>query len=274
MEKYPVPDNFFSDTAKHCAAIFICNTRIGVEPNQNDLNATLTFVDFKDKIYGITCKHVVDICKDKDASMKNICFCTLTKGKYFILNDFICPQSKIFVSPAPDIAIRQMHPDFPQAVGKIPFKLEQNNLPDLNTIKHAIAIGYPTEEKKKIDVQNGYRIEMPCIHALAEISSIDKNNGQLSLHSELEQTVQVKDFSGMSGGPVFWSTEVEYGLLGITYEALPPNPPEDSLGGGPRITIKAELVTPSLFKNWIAKFPLLAEEKKWIKNVKLNTYIT
>lgn len=269
-----MPDRFFSDTAKHCVAIFICNSRIGVEANSNDSNATLTFIDFKGKVYGITCKHVVEICKDRDVSEGNICFCTLTKGKYFILNEFICPPSEVFLYPAPDIAIRQMHPDFPQAIGKIPIKLEQNNLPALNTIRHAVAVGYPTKDKRRVDVQNGYCIEMSCVHALAETSSISKSNGQLSLHSELKEPVQVKDFSGMSGGPVFWSTETEYGLLGITYEALPPNPPKKSLGGSPRIAIKAELVTLERFKGWLNQHPQLVEEKKWINSIRLKIYAT
>lgn len=274
MVKYPVPGNFFSDTAKHCTAIFICDSQIGIEPNRNNLNATLTFLEFGGKVYGITCKHVADICKKKEVSKISTCFTTLTKGKYFILNEFICPPSEVFVYPAPDIAIRQIHPDFPQAIGKIPIKLEQNNIPALGTICHAVAVGYPTSKKQRVDVQNGYRIEMPCVHALVEISSINECNSQLSLHSELEQTVQVKDFNGMSGGPVFWSTEEKYGLLGITYEALLPNPSENSLGGCPRIAIKAELVTPERFKNWLLQFPLLTEEKKWIKNININMYVT
>lgn len=274
MTIYPLPDNFLSDTAEHCTAIFICDSRIGVEPNENDLNATLTFVEFGGKVYGITCKHVVNISKNKEVSKINTCFATLTKGTYFILNEFICPPSEVFVYPAPDIAIRQIHPDFPQAIGKIPIKLERNNIPALDTIRYAVAVGYPTEEKRKVNIQNGHRIEMPCIHALAEISSVNENNGQLSLHSELKQTIQIKDFSGISGGPVFWSTEAEYGLLGITYETLPPNPLENSLGGVPRITIKAELVTSERFKHWLIQFPVLTEDKNWVKRIKLNVHIT
>jgi len=267
MSKYPVPDSFFSDTAKHCAAIFICSSRIGVEPNSNDLNATLTFVDFGGKVYGITCKHVTD--KENRPT-----FLTLTQGKRCVINNFICPQGETFVSTAPDIAISQIPPDFPKAIGKVPIKIEQQNFPDFDTIRHAIAVGYPTKEKKKVDVQNGYYIQMSCVHALAEISSVNKVNGQLSLHSELEKRVLVEDFSGMSEGPVFWSTEDKYGLLGIMYEALPPNPPENSLGGGPRIAIKAELVTTERFKSWLTKFPVLTEDKNWVKQVKLNVHIT
>lgn len=266
MTKYPVPDNFFPNTARHCVGIFIHEPKIGVEPNENDLNATLTFVKFNGKTYGITCKHVTE--KENRPS-----FVTLTQGKQCIINDFICPQGDIFVYPAPDIAIRQIHPNFPQAIGKIPIKVEQNNIPALNTIRHSVAVGFPTKEKQKFAVQNGNRIEMPCVHALAEISSINKSNGQLSLHSELEQNVQIKDFNGMSGGPVFWSTEKEYGLLGITYAALLPNPSENSLGGGPRIAIKSELVTPERFKNWLTQFPVLTEDKNWVNNIKLDIHI-
>lgn len=275
MKKYPIPDQFFYKSSRHCVALFILDSSIGKQPSERDINATLTFVEYNSKTYGITCKHVVNICKNKEESKINTCFATLANGKYFIFNDFSCPPSDVFVYPAPDIAIRQIHPDFPQAIGKIPIKLEQNNMPVLDTIRHVVAAGYPTKEKRRVNVQNGYRIEMPCVHALSEISSIDVNNGQLHLHSELEQNEQqIKDFNGMSGGPVFCSTEEKYGLLGITYEALLPNPLENSLVEGPRIAIKAELVTPQRFKNWLLQFSSLTEEKKWTKNIKLNIYIT
>ena len=66
MTEYPMPDNFFSDTAKHCVALFICDSKFGVEPTTSDPNATLTFVEYGGKIYGITCKHVIDICNYKN----------------------------------------------------------------------------------------------------------------------------------------------------------------------------------------------------------------
>ena len=265
--KYPLPDNFFSDTAKHCTAIFIYNSPIGVEPTENDLNATLTLIEFKGTIYGITCKHV----SDKE---NRPIFATLTQGKRCVINNFIYPRHEIPIERPPDIAIRQIHPEFPQAIGKIPIRLEQNNLPDFNTIRHAVAVGYPTKEKRRVDVQNGYRIQMPCVHALAEISSINKVNGQLSLHSELEQIIQINDFSGMSGGPVFWSTEEKYGLLGIIYETLPPNPSANSLGEGPRVNIKAELVTLERFENWLIQFPALGESHDWLESIDLTVHVT
>jgi len=273
MTKYPLPHNFFSDTAMHCVALFLLDSSIGKQPTESDINATLTFVEYDGKTYGITCKHVVDIFKNKETSEKNTCFATLTKGKYIILNNFVCPQSDCLILPAPDIAIRQIHPDFPKAIGKIPIKLEQQSLHDLRGIKHAFAVGYPTKQKKKINVQNGYRIEMRCVHALAEITPISNNH--LLLYAELDQPVKIQDFSGMSGGPVFWTNENKYGLLGIIYEALPPNPgdltPSDSsLGEGPRICIKAELLTPERFEVWSSKDQRLTEEINWIKDIKLN----
>ena len=270
MTKYPLPDNFSSDAAKHCAALFIFNANIGRQPTENDLNATITFIEYKNKTYGITCKHVIDIYKNKESFDKNTCFATLTNGTHFIFNDFILPPNDFFMLPEPDIAIRQICPDFPQIIGKIPIKLENNSINTLGKIQHAVAVGFPTKEKRPIDAKNGYRITMPCVHVLAKISSINKDSGQLSLYSELDHTVQIKDFSGMSGGPVFWSTEKDYGLLGIMYEALPPNPSENSLGESPRIVIKAELVTSERFKNWVAKFPELSEDKHWIKKIKCN----
>lgn len=266
MSLYPVPDNFFSESSKHCTALFIDTLKVGTQPDKTDLNATLTFVEFKNKVYGITCSHV--------ASKENRpTFVTLTHSKRCIINEFFYPQHEIPTENHPDIAIRQIHPDFPQAVGKIPVKIQQQHFPDLGTIRHAVAVGYPTKEKQKVGVQNGYRIAMPCVHALAEISSINRDSGKLSLYSELDQTVQVKDFSGMSGGPVFWSTEKDYGLFGIIYEALPPNPPDNSLGGGPRINIQAELVMPERFKGWISQNPLLTEKVNWIKNINLNVHV-
>ena len=54
----------------------------------------------------------------------------------------------------------------------------------------------------------------------------------------------------MSGGPIFWSTDAHYGILGIVYEG----------GAGSdnsSIYVYGELATPRVIRAWISQCPPL-----------------
>ena len=64
------------------------------------------------------------------------------------------------------------------------------------------------------------------------VGSVD-NNDQVQFFSEIEEADS--SLSGMSGGPVFWSTETTFGLLGFIKEAMgPPADGEDSISKAAR----------------------------------------
>jgi hypothetical protein len=72
--------------------------------------------------------------------------------------------------------------------------------------------------------------------------------------SELEQVSEIEELSGMSGGPVFWSDEERYGLLGFVKEA----PTVVASGGGeeltdkPRVQIMCQRASYADLERWTA----------------------
>jgi hypothetical protein len=71
----------------------------------------------------------------------------------------------------------------------------------------------------------------------------------------LEERPTISSLSGLSGGPVYWSNEDRYGLVGIVYEAndVSGNVSEDAAFGDiPRIQVYCELVTQERFQGWLA----------------------
>ena len=63
-----------------------------------------------------------------------------------------------------------------------------------------------------------------------------------------------RDLSGLSGGPIYWSNESKYGLLGITYES---SPLDGVLAGAAAIHIKGHLADLSTIVSWTNQVPRL-----------------
>jgi hypothetical protein len=76
---------------------------------------------------------------------------------------------------------------------------------------------------------------------------------RFTMFSTLENPARDIDCSGMSGGPIFWSTGEEYGILGIIYEGGP-GQAHDS------IYVFGEIATPDTIKSWIAQCPPLQRD--------------
>lgn len=258
---FPVADKLWKEGCKHCAALFI--VRGLVEPfTPAQRNATMTFIRYGSKVYGITCKHVLEYldCRNKTADTPgDYNLATLVNGTFYVRNEFaILYDSAVFPAAEMDVAIMQLHPDYPRHIGKVPIVVDGQNTPSLppwNEIRHAVAAGFPESEKKWVRDPKGTRLAMTCNLALAEM--VSPKAGRFTLHSDLEQFPGVSDFSGISGGPVFWSTEESYGLLGITYEASYIDP------ACPYITIMAELVTPERLVDWIDGNRELSRDIDW-----------
>ena len=257
MVSFPIPDNFDKNACSHSAALFIVKSAVGFTPSAYYRNGTITFIECNDINYGVTCKHVVDCLrkKVKETNDKSWVFATLVNRTIYIIDRFKTPKGDNFlINNKLDIAIRQIHPDLPPSIGKKAYKLTPHDEPGFEKISHGISVGFPENEKheKPVDNYPGYQVAMPCVHALAE-KVPDGDN--FTLYSELKEDPQVKSFSGMSGGPIFWTSEDDkYGLYGISYEASDPIPCEESnesIGTGPRIWIKGERITYSKFLSWI-----------------------
>ncbi|WP_157959016.1 hypothetical protein [Salinicola endophyticus] len=84
---------------------------------------------------------------------------------------------------------------------------------------------------------------------IAELS-----NGQpaqrFSLFGQLYELPDILDYSGPSGGPIFWSTEEEYGILGMIYESAAGS----EIFGDKSVHVSGELATPAIIKQWIHEY--------------------
>ncbi|MGR3317979.1 MAG: hypothetical protein ACUZ8O_05815 [Candidatus Anammoxibacter sp.] len=268
---YPITEELNNESCKHCAALFLVKPKVGFQPKPEYRNGTITFIEYQGITYGITCKHVVEALRNKIQELgdENLCFATIVKRNIYIIDRFKFPEAlDPFTQEDPDIAIQQIHPKLCETIGKKPFKLTSKN-ENYKNIKHALAVGFPEEKVEKKEHENllSYQIQMACIHALGELQS--HNDTKLLISSNLDTDPDAYNLSGMSGGPIFWSTDLSHGLLGITYEALPTKPDQNasnkSFGGGPRVVVKGETLTEQKFSNWVSKLEIdtdLFPEKK------------
>ena len=242
-----------------CGSIF--GKAKSLRPKPEYRNGTISFIEHQGITYGVTCKHVVESLREKMVELgdENLCFATIVKRNIYIIDRFEFPLADDpFTQNQPDIAIQQIHPKLCETIGKIPYKLTCNN-EDFENLEHAVAIGFPEEKvDKKFSKDNHfYQIQMACIHALGELQTLDNN--RILISSSLDKDPDAYSLSGMSGGPIFWSTDAAHGLLGIMYEALPTKSdpkPNESFGGGHRIIVKGERVTLRKFTNWISQLQI------------------
>jgi len=248
---FPVCDPLRERGCKHCIALFVLENSGRAQPTLEHDNATLTFVELNGRIYGVTCQHVIDIVQGRNRAAGGHAFdlFTVVEKLVFIGIERFLQPGDLSGGRAPDIAIRQLHPDYPAAVGKIPISLSQP--PESSKIEHLIAVGYPTAIKQPADDVG--RVAIPCIHALAE--QVAHSERTVRMFSILAENPGIDSFSGMSGGPVYWSTPELYGLAGITYEAAPPN--EMGVVPDSRISIVAETVSLDRFSHWVSQVPVL-----------------
>lgn len=226
MADYPVCDGLIKNASIHCAALVITENVIAgnaglpsfAQPSDELRSGTITFVKYQHAVYGITCWHVIEIYRKflkKSGDEFSHSMRTMVNDFYVVLDRFIRPKPAICM-PEIDIAIRKMNPDHISAIGKVAYDLENESTPPAG-IKHGYAVGFPENLKRKVNADlNGYQVSMPQVEILAEINEMP--NSRFSLNSELPIRPDQEDYSGMSGGPIFWSTNDNYGIFGIIYE--------------------------------------------------------
>ena len=251
---YVVSDEFLSNACKHCAPLFIIRHQVEMAPKADDPSATITFIRFRERTFGITCKHVVKMLQGRIKESGNPfshTFFIALKKHHVVQDRFLVPPGD-WITPEPDIAIRELHPDFAEYVGKSALDVQTCVVPPLSAVAFAVAVGFPDRLKEQISEGPGYRLSMLCVHAVAENRSTQGHS--FSLFSELESTPAIRDLSGLSGGPIYWSNESEYGLLGITYES---SPLEGALAGSAAIHIKGHLADLATIERWTSQVPRL-----------------
>jgi hypothetical protein len=245
------------NVCKHCAALFIVGSRVGSRSIQIDRNGTVTFIEYGGRTYGVTCEHVVKALERMPGGCGEpfrYALAVIVKNAYRMLDGFVSPPGDIpFLGRGPDIALLQIDPDLVERFGKTPISLTGENTRSLKQIGQAVAVGYPERRRRTGNGPRPSCSETPCAFAVARNVSVA--GSRFRLFSELKRAPEMESLSGMSGGPVFWTTQEDYGLLGITYGALPLRHPRGGtgqpLGGGPRMSIAGELVTPERFGSWV-----------------------
>ena len=257
MKKYPICDKLKENASIHCTALVITENVITgdsdlpsfAQPSDELRSGTITFVKFEGKVYGITCWHVVEIYRSflkESGNEFSHSMRTMVNGFYVILDRFIKP-SPDFGLPDIDIAILELNSKHVSAIGKVPYDL-QNESAAPPGIRYGYAVGFPERLKRKEGVTScGHQIAMPQVEILAELNGMP--NHRFSLNSELPERTDQENFSGMSGGPIFWSTEEDYGMFGIIYEGGVGS----ELSGGKSVHIYGEKASKHEIRNWISQ---------------------
>lgn len=250
-KQYPLFGQLSENAAIHCASLVIAKSDViwlrDTERYSEFGNGTITFVKSEGKVYGITCKHVIDEFRrlnEESGKPMTYCLQTIVNGYFSMVDRFINPHATN--GDNLDIMINEINPDHIKKIGKIPFNIDKQN--EMPHPEFGYAVGFPEvmkykkEEKKP---KGAFRISLPQCEILAEIE--EKPNRRFALFSELDEVPKHTDFSGMSGGPIFWGTEDSYGMYGIAYEAGVWN----ESGNDACISVFGELATPNEIKYWI-----------------------
>ncbi|MBO2591753.1 trypsin-like peptidase domain-containing protein [Shewanella algae] len=256
-KKFPVHNALVENASIYCATIAISPnfTQDLYASRESDVydSATVTFFKYEGKFYGVTCWHVVEILQEAERTngKGTHSFHTMLNGFYTIGNRFYQPTAK-FGQPRPDIAIREVLGDFINHLGKTPIDVENivapSEVPDF-----AYAVGFPTKLKYSKEVREDFinkkQVVMPHIQVLAEITNQNIKQ-RFTMHSESTEDLDVKSFSGTSGGPIFWSNNDEYGLIGIIYESITGT----MLASDKTIHISAECANKDEVIRWITEY--------------------
>lgn len=252
---YPLADAVI-DTCRHVATIARLKYQgleRGLVPPADSATATVTFVKVKDKTYAVTAHHVIaalDTLAMRDGKQFEGYLCLQSPG-VTILGPFLTPPPD-FPDPPPDIAMCPVDKRLPGRIGKVPFEV----LPQHDAkwpVSHAVAVGFPTVEKHdRQDEQGGVRLAMPCVHAVAEGLNSSGSSDQVQFHSEILDRPKVVSLSGMSGGPVFWSDDNKYGLIGFVKEALDVTPKEgeETFYTEPKVNFICQRVDFAILEKW------------------------
>ena len=195
MTQYLVCDQLIENASIHCAALVITQNMIRsgngmpsfAQPSEELRSGTITFVKYKEKVYGITCWHVIEIyrkyLKDSGNNFSHS-LRTMVNGFYVVLDRFIKPNPE-FGMPEIDIAIRELNPAHLIAIGKVPYDLDHSNDAP-SQIDFGYAVGFPETMKKKVNENSlGHQISIPQVEILAEINGMPNN--RFSLNSELPE---------------------------------------------------------------------------------------
>lgn len=255
MADFPVAEEA-ARSCRHCATIGRFKYRgmldRGFLPSPDEPTATVTFLRIADRTYALTAAHVIRMF-DRMSQAEGVefegYFCPAKPG-IAILGPFITPPAD-WSGRELDVALCPIDAALPAHLGKEAFRIEQSG--DASwPISHALAVGFPTASKDDMPDKRGVRLSMKCVHALAEGMGGAAESDQVQFYSEIAEKPSESSLSGMSGGPVFWSDDTAYGLVGFVKEALDvvPKEGEETLYDGPRVHFLCQRADFRLISEW------------------------
>lgn len=250
-KEFQISENLKKNSTRFCAALAVAPTFDPhslqpqfSKPSEQYRSGTLTFVRSGGKSFGITCWHVIETLRQINAETGDqYQLRTMLNGFYVVQDRFIRPKPP-FGSGELDIAIRELSPEFAKALGKEEIQLDQVHEPA--KIQYGYAVGFPENLKRRLEEKDGYRVAMPHCVVLAEIER--ESDSRFVMFSQVgREDVAHKDFSGMSGGPIFWSEANHFGIYGIIYEGGVTSASKDLA----EIFVYGELAKPKVIRDWI-----------------------
>lgn len=253
LKYYAMNSELNENHAQWCTTLLIAKTQLvsnefGVLLPNIDLtssrNGTLTFVEYKNRIYGITCWHVAKALRSFNKEANEYSFYLMLPSPRRIEVNFFQPSS--FIEDSLDIGIAEISKDDFEPLGKKALNI--SNQVDIETIEYGLAVGFP-EQLVYLRERNeqGDIWSLPQAAILAEIDYMPSS--RFNIQSSLPRPHDYESYSGMSGGPVFWSNGESFGIFGIagevnTYEQYQRE----------AISVSCELATPQLIIDWINEY--------------------
>ena len=234
-------------------------------------NATLTFIKYENRMYAVTCKHIIHHLNSKRDELEDQWYTlSLSLDRVFLQlsdidhseptkrKDIFRKLKRSFNGEEVDIVIAPIDSHWgliESKKNKRAIDLDNWSEPNWKEFKMGTAFGYPTEHKEK----QGNHVAATCINASAEIvSQLNHNSTQLTLFSTLNKP-HGYFFSGLSGGVVILSNEESYVAAGIVYEGQPGSSKDfkekkfskQAFFSGNDILIKGFIISPGILSGWL-----------------------
>jgi hypothetical protein len=239
-----------ADAGKHAATLALHRYRPGrgFVPAEGEPTGTVTFLEIDGKTYALTAAHVIDILNKaaSECGMPHGSFIAPKEPGVSISGPFLVPPKDLAARCPPDVALRPIAAELPGHIGKTAFVVREDNCAP-EQITHGQAVGFPSLCKADVSDRRGIYSAMQCVHAVAEF--VHESADQVIFRSHIADFPKTASLSGMSGGPVFWSDEGNYGLAGIVIEAADAAP-EESLFNFPMVQFIAQRVDYQTLLDW------------------------
>jgi hypothetical protein len=254
-----IPDQIHKLALQNTDPLFLTDSYLSGGHGSQVANGTLTYVRFCNRLYGITCGHVVEEAHEKDKLLsvhgkESYVYQFSRESQTNAKNSFISLSGEGL-----DVAVVALPERFCELhfekKGKVAIELESLKEPGWEDVVVPVAFGYPTEQK---DEEGGF-VQAPLAGVAAELTNpICQSDEKFTLFSTLEHEHNTF-FSGMSGGPVFHllNPSDPPTLIGIIFEGLPGSSQNwlardaQSFLSMKDIQIFAYRFTPQIFQSWL-----------------------